>query len=188
MVELRRHWEWADAVVASPVLRAAEAAAILSRGAPVRLLADLGPPFYGRWHGLTLAEIQQADPIAFDDWQNGGASFCFPRGESLASFRARVSSALDRLRRSGFASVLVVSHGEVIRRIVELQVDHALPPGRPWPGEMALLTRRGESSWALGRRSSDPEPLRSPLEREGLGGCGEPSRERHVAALEVRVG
>jgi hypothetical protein len=53
---------------------------------------------------------------------------------------------------------------------------------------MALATRRSESSWALGRRSSDPDPLRSPLEREGLSGCGEPFRERHVAALEVRIG
>jgi hypothetical protein len=82
--------------------------------------------------------------------------------------------------------VLVVADGGVLRILAERLLERPLPEGRPHPGEMALLTRR-ESGWHLGRRSSDPEPLRSPLERDGLSGTGDFGPEHHVAPLQIHV-
>jgi broad specificity phosphatase PhoE len=156
--ERLRHWEWADAVVSSPLRRARQSAQILAREAPIGLLPE-------------LAARRRGD-------------------ESPIDFEARVRRALVALARGRSISPLVVTHGSVIREIVAQLADAPIPDGRPHPAEMVLLTRTRGGKFRLGRRSSDPEPLRSPLERHGLSGSGsgDGEPERHVAHLEIRGG
>lgn len=61
------------------------------------------------------------------------------------------------------------------------------PPNGPRFGSVGLLTRVSVGPWMRGRRSSDPPPLRSELEREGLSGLAvlEAERPREVAALQL---
>ena len=188
MEALLRRWEWAERVVSSTLRRARESASILSRGLPVGLDPDLAPLDRGRLAGLSPEELRARDPATFEDWRSGREDLAFPGGDTRADFRARVGRALEGLRSGPWFSVLVVSHGETIRELVERLAGTPLPEGRPRIGELALVTRDADGRWRLGRRSSDPEPLRSPLERTGLLGSSDPLDDRHVAPLELRLG
>ena len=182
--ELLRYWEFADAVVSSPLRRARETATLLAGHRPVALEPRLRPRDLGRWEGRPLAELRASRPDLYDRWQQGD-DVDLGDGESPERFLARVTAALDGLLAGPHHSVLVISHRCVIRAIAARLVA-PLPPARPWPAEMVLLTRQSGERWGFGRRSSDPEPLRSPLERSGLSGRPfERPPERHVATLTI---
>jgi probable phosphoglycerate mutase len=183
--ERRRHWEWIDAVVASPMRRGRETAKLLAGGTPLVLSPDLRPRNYGHWEGLTPAEIEARAPIAYADWQ-AGRPCTIPRGEGTSHFEDRVARALEGLLGGPWISPLVVTHGDVIREIAQRLLGAPLPDGRPLPGEIALLTRVHGGKFRLGRPTSDPPPLRSALALEGLSGVGAGPIERHVAHLERR--
>lgn len=186
---LRQHWEWVEDVVTSPLRRARQSAQILARGHAVRLDDRLRAMDCGIWHGLSEGEIRALDETRYADWR-AGRDVEIPRGESLAVFHARVDAALSSLREAPQRSLLVVTHQDVCRRIVEGLSGRALPDGRPLVGERVLLTCDGDDRWRLGRRSSDPPALRSALERDGLGAedgdvCDESTSPRHVGALQL---
>jgi probable phosphoglycerate mutase len=179
----RRHWEWADAVWSSPAQRACDTARLLAPEADVRIDAALGPLDLGTWQGRTREELAAAEPIAFAEFERGLQAA--PRGEPLEALRARLRQFIVRLAVTGPISPLVVSHARVIRELVWELSGSSLPEGRPAPAELVLLTRRSDGSLRLGRSSSDPEALRSPLERTGLSGS-DFSDERHTGQLELR--
>jgi broad specificity phosphatase PhoE len=181
----RRHWEWADGVVASPLQRAYQSATLLVGHHAVPLDTGLRARDYGSWQGLRIDEIRARDPIAFADWQAEDESSGIPGAEPLLAFRGRVSEAIGRIARTGAVSLLAVTHGDVIREIVLALTGGRLPADRPRPGELVLLTRTGEAPFRLGRESSDPPPLRSCLERTGLSGSGPWLPERHIGTLEL---
>jgi len=184
---LTQHWEWADAVVSSPLRRARETAALLAGNLPIALAPDLRPRELGPWEGRPPSALRAIRPDSWARWQSGDADFDLLDSEAPERFRARVAAALEALLASPHRSVLLVTHLCVIRTIAALLVG-PLPPGRPWPAEMVLITRQQGGRFAFGRRTSDPEPLRSPLERCGLAGRPfERPPERHVASLEIRA-
>jgi broad specificity phosphatase PhoE len=101
-----------DAVVCSPLRRAAATAAIAGAAlglAPV-VDEDLAETDFGDWDGFTLAEIQQRWPAAAAAWRADPGQ-APPGGESFADAALRVDRARDRLL-AGHAgqTVLVVSH------------------------------------------------------------------------------
>ena len=184
---LTQHWEWADAVVSSPLRRARETAALLAGNLPIALAPDLRPRELGPWEGRPPSALRAIRPDSWARWQSGDADFDLLDSEAPERFRARVAAALEALLASPHRSVLLVAHLCVIRTIAALLAG-PLPPERPWPAEMVLLTRQQGGRFAFGRRTSDPEPLRSPLERCGLAGRPfERPPERHVASLELRA-
>lgn len=185
MRALARHWEYAERVLTSPLHRARASADLLSGEHPVVLDPRLRAPDFGEWEGRAPEDVRESDPEGFRAWQSDDASFRFPRGESLSELRARVDDLLASLREGPEHSLLLVSHRDVIRGLVEALGLDPLPAGRPWVGEMVLTTRDADGTWRLGRRTSDPESLRNPLEREGLSGRGAFEPERHVAHLEL---
>jgi len=150
-----------DLVVASTLRRSWEAAQIVSGGAPIRLEADFREIHFGRWEGLSKAEIEASDPIAFRDWQARKADFEFPGGELRAEFRARVARGLERLKASGADAALVVVHRGVIRALAEQLLGEPLEDATPILGEVVALSRSPGGSWYRGRRGSNPEGLES---------------------------
>jgi broad specificity phosphatase PhoE len=184
---LRRHWEWADHVVASPLQRAHESASILCRNRAFDVDPRLRPVERGRYAGLAPEELQAQDPVVFEEWAAGDDHAAFPHGETRCEFRLRVRDALAALASRPEASVLVVAHRDGIREIAAALAGAALPAGRPAVAELALLTRDADGRWRPGRRSSDPPPLRSELERTGLSGVGDPWDGDHVGSLELRI-
>ncbi len=147
-----------DLVVASPLRRSWEGAAIVSGGAPIRIESDFREIDFGRWEGLTAEEIEASDPALYQDWQSDAANFDYPGGEPRAEFRDRVKRGLDSLMTSGAASVLLVSHKGVIRTIGEQLVGQALSDG-PELGGVVSLSRGADDTWIEGRRSSNPPAL-----------------------------
>ena len=112
-----------DAVVASPLLRAAETATIIAKRlgiGPVLTDPDLVERDAGEWQGLTRSQIQDGWPGFLDDGRRP------PGYEPGDAMLARVLSALERIsERMGDGDVLVVSHGGVVYALGEAC-------GEPW--------------------------------------------------------
>ena len=101
-----------DAIVSSPLPRAAATAAIVAGelGLATETDDDLRETDFGDWEGLTLAEIQDRWPEAVRAWQRDPDQ-APPRGESFAATACRVNRACERiLGRHQGRTVLVVSH------------------------------------------------------------------------------
>jgi ribonuclease H / adenosylcobalamin/alpha-ribazole phosphatase len=101
-----------DAVVTSPLRRAAATAAIA--GAELGLTPvtdeDLRETDFGDWEGWTLAQVRERWPAAVAAWQHDPEQ-APPGGESFADTAHRVRHACDRLLREyPGEKVLVVSH------------------------------------------------------------------------------
>jgi alpha-ribazole phosphatase len=104
----------------SPMLRARQTAEIALAGQGCRLeVVDLLREIdFGRWEGLTFAEIVAQDPGLVDDWQRDPLAFQFPGGEETRSFWQRVQQALTMIAALPEDEVLVICHGGVIRAMI----------------------------------------------------------------------
>jgi broad specificity phosphatase PhoE len=148
--------EFFDLVVASPLRRSWEGAALVAGGAPVRIEEGLREIDFGRWEGLTAAEIEQRDPVLYREWRARKPGFEYPGGELRADFKARVRRALGRIEASGAESALLVGHKGVIRTLAEELTGAPLADGEPELAGVVGLSRDPAGRWFLGRRGSDP--------------------------------
>jgi probable phosphoglycerate mutase len=101
-----------DAIVSSPLPRAAATAAIVA--GELHLTAatdeDLRETDFGEWEGFTIAEIQDRWPESVVAWQHDPEQ-APPGGESFADTACRVNRACERiLREHPGQTILVVSH------------------------------------------------------------------------------
>jgi broad specificity phosphatase PhoE len=112
--------EGVDAVVSSPVRRTMESAEILADR--LGRTVDVEPGFaemeFGRWDGLTFAEVAEQDQASLDAWL-GSLETAPPGGESFREVEERVLAGLDRiLDAHAGRSVVVVSHVTPIKTLV----------------------------------------------------------------------
>jgi ribonuclease H / adenosylcobalamin/alpha-ribazole phosphatase len=101
-----------DAIVSSPLKRAAATAAIVADelGLAPATDDDLRETDFGEWEGFTFSEIQDRWPAAVDAWQHDPQQ-APPGGESFADTARRVNRACERILRDHQGeTVLVVSH------------------------------------------------------------------------------
>ncbi len=107
-------------VLTSPAVRAFETALLASEGtgAAVEQDPDLWEIDFGRWEGMSFAEIAAADPDLVSQWAMGRMDFCFPEGESLVSFWGRIKRAGERIGQRQDETVAAVTHGGVIRMLL----------------------------------------------------------------------
>ncbi len=148
-----------DLWLASNLRRSWSAAAIVSRGARVRIEPDLREIHFGEWEGLTREEIAARDPVLFEDWQAGKEGFEYPGGEARASFQARIAGVVERLLAGPDRFVAGVLHKGVIREIARQLTGEDLPREEPALAESVVLTRVADGPWVRGQRSSDPPAL-----------------------------
>ena len=158
-----------DRVIASPLRRSWEAARIVAGDAPIQLEHDFREIHFGRWEGLTRAEIEASNPILYRDWQTKAAGFEFPGGEPRGEFRARVLRGLERVKASGADAVLAVLHRGVIRVIAEQLLGRPLPDPTPGLAEVVGISLGADAAWTLGRRSSNPEAIQLGVESRRVG-------------------
>ena len=110
-----------DAAYASDLVRARETAelAIASRDVPLELDARLREIAFGRWEGLTFAQIKDRFPEDVLARDRDRAGFAMPGGESLAQLAVRARAFLEEaLPRHPGQSLLVVSHGGAVNAII----------------------------------------------------------------------
>jgi probable phosphoglycerate mutase len=110
------------AIYSSPLRRAVQTAELVfGSEAKLTLDAALAEFDYGRFEGLTPAQIQAQAP-GWSLWRDG----C-PAGESVAQVTARVDAFIERLRaRHATETVCVVSHGHLLRLLAARLLG--LPP------------------------------------------------------------
>ncbi|MCD8139701.1 MAG: histidine phosphatase family protein [Planctomycetaceae bacterium] len=109
-------WERPTLVLSSPLDRAVQTATAFAAAfsLDVRREDDLAEADFGRFDGLTFAEIEQRFPEDASRWMREGDDFTFPGGESVAGFLARTEQAWRRITALPDEAVAVVSHGGVL--------------------------------------------------------------------------
>jgi alpha-ribazole phosphatase len=102
----------------SPLARCRQTALAVAPHLPIHVDADLREIDFGRWEQHTFAEAAADDPSLIDRWAAFDAGFAFPGGESVGSFLHRVRAAAERLIAAQADTVLLVTHGGVIRAML----------------------------------------------------------------------
>ena len=105
-------------IISSPMERCRQCANILFPERLVRYDKGLREIDFGRWEGQTFPEIQETDPELVEQWASWSSDFCFPQGERIGGFVDRVHKAGERLMTSQEKTILVISHGGVIRTLL----------------------------------------------------------------------
>lgn len=152
-----------DAIVASPLERAAHTAAVLAEATgmgPVLLDEALVERHAGEWQGLTKAEIEEQFPGYLADRRRP------PSWEPDEQLLARVQDVLGRIasvfvdRGVEGAEVLVLTHGGVIY----LLEDHlGVPAGRIPNLGGRWIERTPDGSWRAGERVELVDPDDAPV-------------------------
>jgi probable phosphoglycerate mutase len=111
----------ADAVVSSPRRRAKDT--IRPLASTLGRVVDVRPGFaemdFGRWEGLTWAQILERDRGAALEWERDPANTPCPGGESCATFHERVESSLGELvAEFKGRSVVLAAHAGTNRAIL----------------------------------------------------------------------
>jgi broad specificity phosphatase PhoE len=105
------------AVIYTSGLRRARETAELIGGAPIIVDPDLNEISYGKWDGLSWAQISEKYPhqarSKLADWK----TVTPPDGEDWTSFEERIARALDRIRNGSFPAA-VVAHVTVNAQII----------------------------------------------------------------------
>ena len=105
----------------SPLRRAQLTAEIVSNDTPLGEILtdpDLREVDFGRWEGLTFAEIAKVDAELVKRWAIWSPEFAFPDGEVTADFLKRVRAAGDKLAAREEDTVLAIAHGGVVRALI----------------------------------------------------------------------
>jgi len=107
-----------DAVLCSPMRRCRQTVDRLGLHRRAEIVDDLREIDFGRWEGLSFAEICATDGELVDRWAQGAADFAFPEGESLRGFLGRIDAIRTMLTATPARRPLLVTHGGVIRHLL----------------------------------------------------------------------
>jgi alpha-ribazole phosphatase len=105
-------------IISSPMLRCRQSCEILALQPSIQVNDLLKEVDFGRWEGKTFAEIAAEDADLVAAWMKDPAHFCFPEGESLQKFYARVSLLFTMLKKDDSKRILLVTHGGIIRHLL----------------------------------------------------------------------
>lgn len=117
-----------DAIIASPLLRTRQTAAIVAQatGASVSTHDGLAECSFGEWDGCTFTEVQDMWPAELQAWLSS-TDIAPPGGESFSACRDRVDSARrEILTAHAGQRIAVIAHVTPIKLIVGICVDAPL--------------------------------------------------------------
>ncbi len=155
-----------DAIYSSPLSRAADTAAAVAthQGLSVQLDEGLKEIGFGKWEGMTRAEIAETYPDDFEDFKSSSDTARGGNGETFAGVRARMATSLGEIvAKHPGQQVGVLSHGGATRAwATELL-------GIPYENRnrLRILSNTGHAkvtfepsaqglvSWDIGGRSTD---------------------------------
>lgn len=132
------------AVYSSDLARAHATAAALARphGLAVRMDAALRERGFGRFEGLTYAEIESRFPEDTARWKRREPGFGPGGGEPLAAFYARSVAAVSRVAAAHAGqAIAVVAHGGVLDCVHRAAAGVALDAPRSWQLGNAAVNR-----------------------------------------------
>lgn len=114
--------EGVAAVLASPLQRSRVAAGlvagVLLPPPPVTVVPEFAEVDFGRWEGLTFAEVEARDPEGLRRYHAEGLGFTFPGGESRQAFWDRVQAGARRVFAAPAPRTVAVLHKGVIKAVI----------------------------------------------------------------------
>jgi probable phosphoglycerate mutase len=136
--------EGIGAIYSSDLARAWQTAGAVQRATGAPLLADaaLRERAFGRFEGLTYAEIEQRWPDEVARWRRREAGFAPGGGEPLAGFYARcVGAAAALAERHPGQTIAIVAHGGVLDCLYRAATGLDLAAPRSWQLGNAAINR-----------------------------------------------
>jgi broad specificity phosphatase PhoE len=126
-----------DVVYCSSLTRCRQTAALLVPGREIVVTRRIREIDFGRWEGLTKAEVLARYGDAYLRWHADPSSGTPHRGESVPDLRRRVRRfAAEAVRRHPGRTLLFVTHGGVIRSLLDVPyADYwslKVPPASLW--------------------------------------------------------
>ena len=111
-----------DRCFCSPLLRAQHTATGIITKNPVKIeIHDaLREIHFGLWEGRCFSEIEIEEPQQAAAWCRNPLSFVFPQGDVVAQFCQRLETYLEWLKGGEGETILLVTHGGVIRVLLAL--------------------------------------------------------------------
>jgi alpha-ribazole phosphatase/probable phosphoglycerate mutase len=107
-------------VYSSDLRRAQSTAQAIAAGrnVPLTLSPALREIHFGKWEGLTWAEIEQLDPEYARRWVDSYPHVPAPAGETFPEFEARVLDEVNHLIHGNEEPIAVVTHAGVLRVVL----------------------------------------------------------------------
>lgn len=107
----------------------------------------------GIFEGLTMAEVRERHPAAYDGYMTRDPKFAIPQGESLEAKHHRVVQALLTIaQRHVGQRIVIVTHGGVVDSAFRMAVGLTLHFPRNWTlynGSLNVITFQ-DNAWMLG--------------------------------------
>ena len=118
----REQWQ---AVYSSPLQRCLQVADEYCQAESIPLHLDdrLQELDFGDWDGLTLAQVWEKYPDQSDAFWRDPASNPPPGGESTDALQRRLRQLLEELYVSESTSLLLITHGGVIRALIAMALE-----------------------------------------------------------------
>jgi broad specificity phosphatase PhoE len=119
-----------DAIYTSPMRRAQQTLAPLASHCPRPAMTrtEFREVDFGDWTGLTWEQVHSRYQVSAFDWLEQIERGAIGNAETGVSFRARVEPSLRQIvREHAGQSVAIVCHGGVIRMMLSILLDLALP-------------------------------------------------------------
>ncbi|MCT7351869.1 bifunctional RNase H/acid phosphatase [Streptomyces sp. 15-116A] len=143
-----------QAIVASPLARTRETAAIVAArlGLDVTVDEGLRETDFGAWEGLTFAEVRERYPDDLNAWLSSPDAEPTGGGESFAATATRIAATRDKLV-AAYAgrTVLLVSHVTPIKTFVRLALG--APPEALFRMELSAASLSAVAYYADGNAS-----------------------------------
>ncbi|MFI8227933.1 bifunctional RNase H/acid phosphatase [Streptomyces sp. NPDC085900] len=143
-----------QAIVASPLARTRETAAIVARhlGLEVSVEDEIRETDFGAWEGLTFGEVRARYPDDLNRWLADPTVEPSGGGESFAATATRIAAARDKLV-AAYAgrTVLLVSHVTPIKTFIQLALG--APPESLFRMELSAASLSAVAYYADGNAS-----------------------------------
>ncbi|MEU9389711.1 bifunctional RNase H/acid phosphatase [Streptomyces sp. NPDC048324] len=143
-----------QAIVASPLARTRETAAIVARhlGLEVSVEDEIRETDFGAWEGLTFGEVRERYPDDLTRWLADPTVAPSGGGESFAATATRIAAARDKLV-AAYAgrTVLLVSHVTPIKTFIQLALG--APPEALFRMELSAASLSAVAYYADGNAS-----------------------------------
>jgi broad specificity phosphatase PhoE len=123
-------------VLTSPLIRAVETCRLAGYGDGAAIDSDLREWDYGRYEGITTADIRRERPD-WDLWRDG-----VPGGETIEEVAERARRVIDRAADAG-GDVALFAHGHILRVLTAGWLDLAPESGRLFALDTASLSTLG---------------------------------------------
>lgn len=143
---LKEHSVW-DAIVSSPLQRCSLFAQKIQQqlGCPLIEMPEFKELYFGRWEGKTVQHIHETEPELLGQFWQDPSQYAAPQGENLLQFQQRLELGLHQLitqaEQQKWHSVLLISHGGVIKWLRCIARQHALNQLLSMPAELAHMIR-----------------------------------------------